>query len=47
MFRSDLCDDNNEYLVAEGDITVKGANNRERKNSSLAFENNAPFISCI
>ena len=44
---SDLCDYNDAYIVVEEDITVEGANNRDRKNRSLAFKNNAQFISCI
>ena len=45
---SDLCDYSYVYIVVKEDITVEGANNRdEKKNRPLAFENNAPFISCI
>ena len=48
MPRSDLCDYSYVYIVVKEDITVEGANNRdEKKNRPLAFENNAPFISCI
>ena len=52
MLRSDLCDYSDAYIsdayiAVKGDITVEGANSRIRKNRSLAFKNNAPFISCI
>ena len=47
MLRSDLCAYNDAYIVVKGDITVKRAHNRDRKNKSLAFKNNAPFVSCI
>ena len=46
MLRSDLCDSSDAYVVyellllQEQEITVK-------TNRSLAFKNNAPFISCI
>ena len=45
MLRSDLCD--SAYIIVKGTITVDGTNNRDKKNRSLAFKNNAPFISCI
>ena len=45
--QSYLCDYSDAYIVVIGTITVTGANNRDRKNRSLAFKNNAPFISCI
>ena len=45
MLQSDLCDYSDAYIVAKGDIAVEGANNRYRKNRSLAFKNNAAFIS--
>ena len=47
MLRSDLCDYSDAYIVVEGDITVEGVQNRDKKNRPLAFKNNAPFISCI
>ena len=47
MLRSDLCDYIDEYIVVKEDITVEGANNRDKNNRPLAFKNNAPFISCI
>ena len=46
MLQLDLCDYSDAYLVVEGTITVEGADNRDRKNKSLAFENNVPFIGC-
>ena len=45
MLKSDLCDYSDACVVVEGDITVtKPDNNAYDK--KLAFENNAPFISC-
>ena len=41
MLQSDLC------YYSDANIVAKGANNRDRKNKSLAFKNNAPFINCI
>ena len=35
------------YIIVKGTITVEETNNRDRNNRSLAFKNNAPFISCI
>ena len=31
MLRSDLCDYSDAYIVVKGDITVEGANNRDKK----------------
>ena len=50
MLRSDLCDYSDAYIIVKGDITVSvgdGAHNRDRKNRSFKFKNNAPFISFI
>ena len=49
MLIFDLCHYNDIYIyiVVKGDITVEGAHNRDRKNRSLAFKNNAPCIFCI
>ena len=47
MLRSDLCDYNDAYIVVKGDITVEGAQNRDKHNRNLVLKNNAPFISCI
>ena len=47
MVRSDLRDYSDPDIVVTGDITVEGAHNKNRKNRSLAFKNNAPFIFCI
>ena len=41
MLESDLCDYKDAYIVVERTITVTGANNRNRKNRSLAFKNNS------
>ena len=47
MLRSDLCDFSDAYIVVEGDITLKGDNDANKRNKNLAFKNNAPFINCI
>ena len=31
MLRSDLCDYSDAHIVVKGDITVEGANNRDKK----------------
>ena len=46
MLRSDLCDFSDAYIVVKGTITVVRPNNAKR-NKSVAFKNNAPFINCI
>ena len=47
MVISDLCDFGDGYVVVkETIITVTGTSNNSRKHKSLAFKNNAPFISC-
>ena len=47
MLRSDLCDFSDAYIVVEGDITVDGRANVNRRNKSVGFKNNTPFINCI
>ena len=37
MLRPDLCDYSDAYIVVKGDITVEGANNKDKK-SRLAFK---------
>ena len=46
MLRSDLCDFSDAYIVVKGTITVTDPDNAKR-NKSVAFKNNAPFINCI
>ena len=46
MLRSDLCDYSNAYIVVKGTITVTDPNNINY-DKKFAFENNAPFNSCI
>ena len=46
MLRSNLCDFNDAYIVAKGDITV-GAPNKAKRKKVVAFKNNAPFTNCI
>ena len=38
MLQPDLCDYGDTYIVFKETITVTGANNRNRKNKSLAFK---------
>ena len=47
MLRSDLCDFNDAYIIAKGNITLEGNNDVNKRNKHLAFKNNAPFINCI
>ena len=47
MLRSDLCDFSDAYIVVEGDITLEGDNDANKRNINLIFKNNAPFINCI
>ena len=44
MLRSNLCNFSDAYIVVEGDITLEGDNNANKRNKNLAFKNNAPFI---
>ena len=46
ILRSDLYDFSGAYIVLEGDIIVTEPDNAKR-NKSVTFENNAPFINCI
>ena len=46
MLRADLCDFSDAYIVVKGDIAVTEPNNA-RRNKSVAFKNNVPFINCI
>ena len=46
MLRPDLCDYSDAYIVAKGVITVTNPDNAKR-NKSVAFKNNDPFINCI
>ena len=46
MLRSDLCDCSDAYIVVKGTISVTNPDNAKR-NKSVAFKNNAPFINCI
>ena len=47
MLRSNLCNFSDAYIVVEGDITLEGDNDANKRNKNLAFKNNAPFINCI
>ena len=46
MLRSDLCNFSDAYIVVKGVTTVTELENAKR-NKSVAFKNNAPFINCI
>ena len=46
MLRSDLCDYSDAYIIVKGTIAVTRPNNNAY-DKKLAFENNAPFNSCI
>ena len=46
MLRSDLCDFSEAYIVVKGYIAVTNPDDAKR-NKSIAFKNNAPFINCI
>ena len=46
MLRSDLCDFSDTYIVVKGNITLTDSDNAKR-NKSVAFKNNTPFINCI
>ena len=47
MLQSDICNYSDAYIVVKEKITVTGENNIDRRNTSVALENNAPFIGCI
>ena len=46
MLRADLCDFSDVYIVVKGDIAVTEPDN-EKRNKSVVFKSNAPFINCI
>ena len=46
MLRSDCFDFSNAYIVVKGTITVTNPDDAKR-NKSIAFKTNAPFINCI
>ena len=46
MLRQDLYNFRDAYIVVEGTITVTNPDNAKR-NTAVAFKNNAPFINCI
>ena len=47
MLISDFYDFSDAYVVAKGTITLDAENNANKRNKSVAFKNNAPFINCI
>ena len=47
MLSSDLCDFSDVYIAVEGDITLEGDNDDNKRNKKFAFKNNAPFMNCI
>ena len=46
MFRLDLCDYSDAYIVAKRRVTVEGDNDDKTGNKKLIFKTNAPFRSC-
>ena len=46
MFRTDLCDFSDVYIVMKEDVTVTNLDNAKRF-KAVAFKNNASFINCI
>ena len=46
MLRSNLCDYSDAYIVLKGYIAVTNPDDGKR-NKSVTFKNNAPFINCI
>ena len=46
ILRPDLYNFSDAYIVVKGDIIVTSPNNAKR-NKSVTFKNNAPFINCI
>ena len=46
MLRSDLCDFGDAYIVVKENIAVTDPDDAKR-NKTVAFKNNAPFINCI
>ena len=46
MLRSDLCNFSDAYIVVKGIIAVTNPDDAKR-NKSVAFKNNEPFINCI
>ena len=46
MFRSDLCDFSDAYIVVKGTVTVTDTDDAKR-NKGAAFKKNVPFINCI
>ena len=47
MWRSELCDYSDSYIIVKGTITVEGAKDRDKYSRNLFLKKNAPFISCI
>ena len=46
MLRSELCDYSDACIVVKGTIGVTASDNTKR-NKTVAFKNNPPFINCI
>ena len=49
MFRSDLCDYSDAYIVVKRtiDLLAAAANENDKTEKDVSFKNNAPFRSCI
>ena len=46
MLRTDLCDVSDAYIFTKGEIVVTNPHNAKR-NKTVAFKNNAPFITAF
>ena len=42
-----MCDFTDAYVVVNGNITLGGENDASKRNKSVAFKNNSPFIHYI
>ena len=47
MLRPNLCNFSDAYIVVEGDITLEGDNDANKRNKNLRFKNDTPFMNCI
>ena len=47
MLRSDLCDYSETYVWVKGNVTANANDYNENAERKFAFQNNAPFLSCI
>ena len=45
--RNDLCDFNDAYIVATGEITATNPGNNNDEYNRVALKNSAPFFNCV